>query len=238
MLVAVIIEAAVPATWHHLLVDPNTWHRVASSLRAPTERTLLAACVLVGLAGASDRVALGDRDRPGSIGHPALAVLPALILVTWSAAAAPGVVSGALCGGLIVLGGSLILFGDPVVQDSDADPDWSHAPWFSAERDHGCPSPAAGRISCGGLIGICQRCVGYWRGWVGPCAWCTDDRSVSHERRRVRGTRSQRRAVPGAQRGADILAGCGPDETDRWHMGSFAGPGSSTGRKGTHFVGW
>ncbi len=122
VLVAVTIEAAVPATWHHLLVDPNTWYRVASSLRAPTERTLFAACVLVGLAGASDRVALGDRDRPGSIGHPALAVLPALILVTWSAAAAPGVVSGALCGGLIVLGGSLILFGDPVVQDSDADP--------------------------------------------------------------------------------------------------------------------
>ena len=121
VLVAVIIEAAVPATWHHLLVDPNTWHRVASSLRVPAERTLCAACLLAGLAGASERVALGDRDRPGSIGHPALAVLPALILVTWSAAAAPGPVSGALCGGLIVLGGSLILFGDPVVPDSDAD---------------------------------------------------------------------------------------------------------------------
>ena len=121
VLAAVIIEAAVPAIWHHLLVDPNTWHRVASSLRAPTERTLFAACVLVGLAGASERVALGDRDRRGSIGHPALAVLPALILVTWSAAAAPGLVSGALCGGLIVLGGSLILFGDPVVPHSDAD---------------------------------------------------------------------------------------------------------------------
>jgi transglutaminase-like putative cysteine protease len=121
VLIAVIIEAGVPAAWHHLLVDPSTWHRVASSLRAPTERTLLAACVLVGVAGAAERVAFGDRDRPGSIGHPALAVLPALILVTWSAAAAPGVVSGALCGGLIVLGGSLILFGDPVVQQSNAD---------------------------------------------------------------------------------------------------------------------
>jgi transglutaminase-like putative cysteine protease len=121
VLVVVIIEAAVPPIWHHLLVDPNTWHRLASSLRAPTERTLLAACVLSGLAGASERAAFGDRARPGSVGHPALAALPALILVTWSAAAAPGLVSAALCGGLIVIGGSLILFGDPVVQDSDSD---------------------------------------------------------------------------------------------------------------------
>jgi Transglutaminase-like superfamily len=121
VLVAVIIEAAVPPIWHHLLVDPNTWHRLASSLRDPTERTLLAACVLAGLAGASELAAFGDRARPGSVGHPALAALPALILVTWSAAAAPGLVSAALCGGLIVVGGSLIVFGDPVVQHSDAD---------------------------------------------------------------------------------------------------------------------
>jgi transglutaminase-like putative cysteine protease len=126
VLIALIIEAGVPAAWHHLLVDPNTWHRVASSLRAPTERTLLAACVLVGLAGAAERVAFGDRDRAGSIGHPALAVLPALILVTWSAAAAPSVVSGALCGALIVLGGSLIFFGDPVVQQSNVDSVGTH----------------------------------------------------------------------------------------------------------------
>jgi hypothetical protein len=121
VLILVIIEAGVPAAWHHLLVDPSTWQRVASSLRAPTERTLLAACVLVGFAGAAERVAFGDRDRPGSVGHPALAVLPALILVTWSAAAAPGVVSGVLCGGLIVIGGSLILLGDPVVQQFNTD---------------------------------------------------------------------------------------------------------------------
>ena len=76
VLVAVIVEAAVPTTWHHLLVDPTTWHRVASSLRVGADRTLLAACVLVSLAGASERVAYGDRDRPGTVAHPALAVSP------------------------------------------------------------------------------------------------------------------------------------------------------------------
>jgi Transglutaminase-like superfamily/Domain of unknown function (DUF4129) len=122
LLVAVIIEAAVPATWHHLLVDPSTWHRVTSALRAPAERTLLAGSVVVGLAGASERAAFGDRERLGSIAHPALAVLPALILITWSAAAAPGLVSGVLCGSLIVLGGVIILVGDQEVANPDAGP--------------------------------------------------------------------------------------------------------------------
>jgi transglutaminase-like putative cysteine protease len=123
VLVAVIVEAAVPTTWHHLLVDPTTWHRVASSLRVGADRTLLAACVLVSLAGASERVACGDRDRPGTVAHPALAVLPALVLVTWSAAAAPGLVSGLLCAGLIILGSLAVLVGDWPRHDTGADRD-------------------------------------------------------------------------------------------------------------------
>ena len=123
VLVAVIVEAAVPTTWHHLLVDPTTWHRVASSLRVGADRTLLAACVLVSLAGASERVAYGDRDRPGTVAHPALAVLPALVLVTWSAAAAPGLVSGLLCAGLIILGSLAVLVGDWPRHDTGADRD-------------------------------------------------------------------------------------------------------------------
>ena len=122
LFVALIIEAAVPPTWHHLLVDSDTWRSVLSFLRIPGGRTLLAGCILVGLAGASERSAFGDRDRLRSVTHPALAVLPALVLVTWSAAATPGLVSGVLCGGLIVLGGLIILVGDQQVRNARADP--------------------------------------------------------------------------------------------------------------------
>ena len=112
VLLAVIIEAAVPETWHHLLVDPDTWHRVATALHVTSNRTLLAACLLVSVTGAAERVAFGYRARPEVTARPGLAVLPTLALVTWSIAASPGVVAGVLGAGIIVIGGTAIVVGD------------------------------------------------------------------------------------------------------------------------------
>jgi transglutaminase-like putative cysteine protease len=60
-------------------------------------------------------VAFGDRHRWSPVAHPALAVVPALVLVTWSAAVEPGLTSSVLCLALIGFGGVALLVGDQPV---------------------------------------------------------------------------------------------------------------------------
>ena len=163
VLVAVIVDASVSAPWHHLLVNEATWHAVASALRSSADRTLLAACVLVGVAGASERVAFGDRGRSGTIAHPALAVLPAFVLVTWSAAVERGSISGALCVGLIGVGGLAVLAGDQQKQSLSSD---SAGATRTASRQRGIQLAlvaALGSGSRGRSLGGWKWCVGYRR---------------------------------------------------------------------------
>ncbi|HEX4219611.1 MAG TPA: hypothetical protein VHZ02_14645, partial [Acidimicrobiales bacterium] len=133
LLVAVAVEVAVPEPWHHLLLDPTTWHQLRKTMGVPGGRALLAACVIAGVAAAEARIVLGRPGkseggrRPGgrirpcepgrvsqrrSVSHPALALLPALGLAVWSTAVAPGVVAGLVLGAVAGLGGAMILVCD------------------------------------------------------------------------------------------------------------------------------
>lgn len=119
--VAVVVEAAVPQPWHHDLVDAGTWHRVAAELHVASGGRLLGACVLVGVAGALGRVALGRPSPIASTSYSAVAVLPAFALVTWSVAASPGVVAALLGAGIIVLAGAVLVSGDTQARGSLSD---------------------------------------------------------------------------------------------------------------------
>jgi hypothetical protein len=119
--VAVVVEAAVPQPWHHLLVDPSTWHQLAAALHVASEGRLLGGCVLVGVAGTLERLALGRRWSIASTTHSAEAVIPAFALVTWSIAVSPGAGAALLGAGIIVLAGAVLVCGDAEVRGSMVD---------------------------------------------------------------------------------------------------------------------
>ena len=166
VLIAVIIEVGVPAAWHHLLVDPSTWHRVASSLRAPN-RANIARSLRVGGSRRSGRAGGFRRPRPPKVHWaPSFGRTPG---------SHPGHVVGRR-GARRGFGRSLWLPHRPrgfarIVRQSGRAAvrgrfRWDSAPCFSTERDHGCSTLAAGRISCGGALGIRQRCARDGQEWV------------------------------------------------------------------------
>ena len=133
LLVVLVVagESATPVRWHHVIANPATWHHLMTSLTSSGGRAFFSACVVVALAGAASRLALGrlgpadarplpptsattDQRQPQarSWSHPALALLPALGLATWSATSAPGVGAGLIAGAVAGLGGALLVVGD------------------------------------------------------------------------------------------------------------------------------